>query len=133
MKALITRHSRLIKFIISGGTAAVVEYGLFALFNALGVPLVIANTLSFIGGLLVSFSLNRTWVFLSKERARRQFGLYVLLALINLVIGNTIIFLLHDGFGVYALVAKLIVMVLIASWNYLIFSRFIFKPSADKE
>lgn len=123
-------RNRLAKFLVTGGSAATVEYGSFILLTILlSPPVVVSNSASFFFGFVVSFMLNRTWVFKSKEGARRQLGQYMLLALINLALGNLAIGLLVS-FAVPLLVAKIVTMLLVASWNYLIFSKFIFKSNS---
>lgn len=119
------KYHKVFKFLISGGLAAATEYGSFLLF-ILALPLVAANALSFMMGLIVSFSLNRSWVFGSKGNTKKKFAQYFLLALINLTLGSLIILALVTA-GIPALIAKVVVMLLIATWNYLIFSKIIFK------
>jgi putative flippase GtrA len=117
---------RVTKFLISGGCAAATEYGMFLLLVS-GLPLFAANSISFLGGLAVSFFLNKRWVFLNKGRMTRQIVLYVTLAGVNLLTGNMVIWLLVENTYSSAMLAKIIVMILIAIWNYLLFSRIIFK------
>lgn len=118
---------RLFKFLVSGGTAALIEYSVFLILDGIGVHLVIANSVSFICGLLVSYILNRLWVFSSRAAVKRQFFIYVLLAGINFSISNIMILLLVDGLNISSPFAKIMIMVTIASWNYILFSKIIFK------
>lgn len=119
------KYHKVFKFLISGGLAAATEYASFLVF-VIVLPVVPANALSFMLGLVVSFLLNRSWVFGSKENTKKKFTKYFLLALINLALGSLLIFILTT-IGALALIAKIVVMLLIASWNYLIFSKIIFK------
>lgn len=121
-------EKKIIRFIVSGGTAALTEYTTFLLLENSGVLLILANSISFLCGLLVSFLLNRRWVFTSSGNISSQFASYFALAVINLLLSNTLIHILTQA-GVYVLVAKLICMVAIATWNYFIFSKFIFKTN----
>jgi putative flippase GtrA len=119
---------RVIRFLVSGGSAAVTEYGVFLfLFDLVKIDVVIANGISFLCGLMVSFLLNKHWVFKSKQRARMEVVLYVILALVNLLLSSLFIQLLVHTAGISPFIAKLIGMVVIAAWNYLFFSRLIFK------
>ena len=118
------------KFLVSGGSAALVEYTVFTLLHYLGVELVIANTTSFLSGFIVSFTLNRSWVFASKGKIRRQLLQYSTLAFVNLLLSNVLMLLFVSVTPVPSLVAKLVTMVAIACWNYLLFSRIIFKDKA---
>ena len=121
------RYKRGVRFLLAGGSAAITEYCLFIVFRNAGLMLVVANTLSFLGGLVVSFSINKLWVFTAKGDTPRQFSLYFILAIVNLAISNLLVWLLAEKLDIKALLAKLIVMAVIASWNYIFFSKLIFR------
>lgn len=123
------KYTKVFKFLMSGGLAAGTEYLTFFVLHELGVVLLLANAMSFMGGLVVSFLLNKHWVFSHKGAASRQFGMYVTLAVINLLISSGIIYVLVHTAQLSPLVAKLGVMALIASWNYIIFRNVIFKKT----
>lgn len=120
-----------IKFLVAGGSAAVTEYLLFIILvgSASGASIIAIQVISFLAGFVVSFTLNKVWVFSSKSsgKTRSELLKYGLLALVNLAIGSLIIWLLVDVNGFNAYIAKIIVMVLIAVWNYFIFQKIIFK------
>lgn len=119
---------RLLRFLISGGSAAAIEYAVFiALQLALGQKWLFANqSLSFICGFVVSFLLNRHWVFQSDGDAREELLKYGVVAAINLTASNGIIFLLTVPASMHPLIAKLLIMGMVAAWNYLIFSKLVF-------
>jgi len=50
-----------------------------------------------------------------------------LLALVNVVLTSFIITLLVDSLGVLPFVAKIICMLLVVAWNFLILNKIIFK------
>jgi len=121
-------YRKLIKFIISGGLAAITEYStFFLLIHFVHLPLIESNVISFLSGFVVSFLLNRSWVFASNGKIRRQLVAYLILASVNLVLSNVLLLCFVQILTLPALVAKIISMVIIASWNYVFFSRFIFK------
>lgn len=124
-----TMNSRVFRFLLSGGSAAATEYLVFiGLQTMLGPDALILNqSFSFACGFIVSFVLNRLWVFKSGGTWAGDLMRYGLLALINLVLGNVAISLLVGPAGLHPLVAKLAVMVLVAAWNYVIFSRVVFR------
>lgn len=116
-----------LKFLISGGLAAITEYILFiVLVLWISLDPVIAQPISFSAGLVTSYGLNRAWVFGTNKRIFGEFIKYGILAVINLFVGTVLIVLL-DSIGLQVLIAKIAVMVLIASWNYIIFNKYIFK------
>lgn len=125
----------LTRFLTVGLTAAVTEYGLFyLLYKQLSVPLLIANSLSFIAGFSISFSLNRFWAFNTdadyKLRMRAQLGLYAGLAAVNLFLSNILIGLMHVV-GMNTLLGKLLTMAMIATWNYSIMRLLIFSEKTN--
>lgn len=121
-------HIKFAKFLLVGGLAAITEYGSFLFFiGPLRLQVIIANVVSFCLGLLVSFSLNRSWVFIVMEEAKKQFVRYLVLALINLCISTFSIWVLTEEVGMPAAYGKVVMMVVIAVWNFVIFSKFIFK------
>jgi len=124
---LLEKHYKILRFLLAGGSAAAVEYASFLLLNYLSVPIIYANTFSFLCGLFVSFTLNKLWVFKSQGKTHKQFSIYFLLALINLCISNLSLWALVYHLGVWAPIAKILTMASIATWNYVFFSRLIFK------
>lgn len=118
---------KVLRFLVSGGSAALVEYLVFLVLHHVHVDLVIANTLSFMSGFVVSFLLNKFWVFSNQESMKGQLLKYSILALVNVLISNGVVWLMVNELGVVPFIAKVITMVAIASWNYIIFSKIVFK------
>jgi len=126
--------TRLLKFLISGGTAALVEFSVFlALMAVYGQQWLLFNqSLSFASGFGVSFFMNRAWVFRSGGAVGTELSRYAVLALINLVASNAALSLLINVMHLPAPIGKFLVMGLVAAWNYLIFSRLIFKTASPQ-
>ena len=124
-----------IRYLLAGGSAFLTEYLSFlVLFNVINAKLYVANSLSFCCGLLVSFSLNRSWTFTSDKfhhKYHRQLFMYGALALFNLVFINVLLGILNS-IGIAPLIGKLVVMVAIVVWNYNIFKNVIFKKPQAK-
>lgn len=125
------KTGRIIRFVISGGSAAIIEYGTFLLLSlALHTNVLVANSISFLCGLITSFLLNKHWVFGSKNAAHKEFVHYFILAIVNLCISTGLVWFMVN-IHIPSFVAKLIAMVIIAIWNYFIFSRLIFKSTDE--
>ena len=122
-----SQSKRILRFLASGGSAAAVEFFVFMLLLGWVDNTLVGNSISFLCGLMVSFTLNRKWVFGSQAGVKKQFIEYFILAIINLILSNLAIYLLVDGLGVAAWIGKIFVMGAIAFNNYFIFSKFIFK------
>lgn len=126
-----SERQRIARFLLSGGTAALTDYATFlVMFYVLGTTIVVANVTSFLAGLVVSFLLNKKWVFKGGQAksTRTQTVLYVSLAFLNLFITSIAIEYLHE-IGVAAAIAKFILIGVVAVWNYFIFKKLIFKSS----
>lgn len=126
--------SRFVKYVISGGTAAIIEFAVFSLlfnylFNLVSYKSALAQAISFCAGLVVSFILNRIWVFNSYTNKAKQFSVYLILALFNLGLSTIIVWILIEKLGFVPLISKISVMGLIVLWNYFIFQKIIFKTN----
>lgn len=127
-------NNRFIRFLASGGSAAAVEYSTFAVLQmCLGQDwLLFSQSLSFAAGFAVSFLLNRSWVFRSSGALHAELLKYGLIAVVNLVAGDFMIVSLAGPLRLNAFLSKLLVMAIIAGWNYLLFSKLVFKPRAGE-
>lgn len=119
-----------VRFLIAGGFAALVEYCAFILIvSALPGAIIFGQITSYLFGFFISFWLQRNWAFKSKGGIKGEIVKYTILAAINLALGTVIIWILIDLLGVSSYMAKLIIMVLVAIWNYVIFNRVIFSKT----
>ena len=124
--------NKLIRYLISGGTAAVVNLGLVYLFvSVLHLWYIAGTTLAFIGAFVVSFLMQKfiTFADRSLERASRQLTIYFLVALCNLGINTLLMYAAVDGLGIEYLLAQFIVTALIAGYSFFLYKYLIFMPS----
>lgn len=118
MKRLITQF---IKFGMVGGIAFAIDYGLFGILGqGMGVPLLIANTLSFTVSVIFNYVASMKFVFDGREdlSKAREFIIFLILSVIGLVINNGILFLTVKKFGIHAMVAKIFATVVVMIWNF---------------
>lgn len=77
----------ILKFLVGGGTAVVVDFFTYKIFMMLGLERTIAKTLSFICGSIVGFIINKYWTFKSPKFQIKEIlkytVLYILTAFIN--------------------------------------------------
>lgn len=126
------------QYLAVGGVAFIVEYSIFALLMHLFITpsaLIFAQTASFSIGLTLSFFGNKLLTFKDSNKSYKhssssQFLKYSSLAGFNLILTNIFLYLLTHELELAPLVAKIVVMAAVITWNFLIFQRFIFK-SAD--
>lgn len=123
--------AKLSSYFLIGIMAFLTEYISFLLLITTFSKLFIAQTISFMFGLMVSFFGNRNITFMKKEKyalsGNSQVVRYAVLAVCNLLLTNVLIYLLVDKAGVDPAVAKVFVMGSVVTWNYLIFSKVIFR------
>lgn len=123
---------RLKKYLCIGVLAFCLEFCSFLLLDTLiGAQLVVAQTVSFLVGLSTSYLGNRFVTFQetshSALRAPLQVFSFLILGAVNLIVSNLLLHYLVEDLEVAASLAKIIVMVSITTWNYVIFSKIIFK------
>jgi len=125
---------QLSKYVLNGILAFGTEYGIFLLLTyVLSIPfLAFTQTVSFCLGLLVSFLGSRLFTFKQtgktyKRSAKVQMMSYATLAVLNLLISNVVIYSLVHYAVLPSWIAKVITMVLVAAWNFIIFKKLIFK------
>lgn len=120
-----------VKYLIAGGGAAVAEYGSFALLYHASHRVAVANSVSYLFGLLTSFLLNRYWVFNHGQHRKvvSQMILYAILVCVNLGLINVVIIVLAY-FGISPYIGKLAAMAVIVVWNFVVYNKVIFRRSA---
>lgn len=126
-----TGFKKIRNYVMIGGLAAAVEYTSFLVIYSVLPYVVMAQSLSFVLGIIVSFTGSRQYTFNNQRAyhhsAKTQIISYLSLAFINLLISNLLIYVLVHGVVIIPLVAKIIVMGCVALWNFVIFNRFVFK------
>lgn len=77
--------SQLFRFVVTGGVAAVVDYGLLVLGMALGLGYGIAKAVSWVFGTITAYAINSRWTFTS-DGSRTRFAAVVVLYLLTFVL-----------------------------------------------
>ncbi|CAN5220834.1 GtrA family protein [soil metagenome] len=73
------------RFLVTGGLAAIVDFGLYLLFLELDWHVNLAKTLSFIAGTTTAYLINRRWTFQAAPSRARFFAVMALYALTYIV------------------------------------------------
>jgi putative flippase GtrA len=71
----------MVRFILTGGLSAIVDFGLYVLFLKLGLQVNVAKTLSFIAGTTTAYLINRRWTFQAAPSRARFLAVMALYAL----------------------------------------------------
>ena len=116
-----------IKYLIVGGSSAVIELVLFQLLSAVfAIPLAVANVTAVVVSTVFNFLVNRNVTFKSTSNLLRSLVLYLILFALNTTFSTVAISLLA-AHGVYPLVAKVCTMACIVLWNFVLYKKIIFK------
>lgn len=119
------------KYFIVGLGASGSDYVLLVFsYYVLGFPLKLSTTLGFFTGFLISFTINKKWVFAGEQHknTRRQAAEYLLLLGFNYVFTVWAVSLLNNH-GLGPAISKVMVLAVIMCWNYALFRWFIFKKN----
>ncbi|GAA3570808.1 GtrA family protein [Microlunatus spumicola] len=73
--------TQLVRFVLTGGLSALVDFGLLVLLMHLGLGHTGAKALSFVAGTTTAYLINRRWTFRAEPSRRRFVAVVVLYAL----------------------------------------------------
>lgn len=133
MKPLIKKHESKLRFALVGGTNTAIDFGILFLLHGLGVNKYIANIVSTSVAFIFSFFANRRFTFQSKKAVRTQVIPFLIVTLTGLwVLQPIVIWLvllplqqLDQTMALF--IAKLVATVVSLVWNYVLYSRSVFK------
>lgn len=140
MKDLLKQHAEKFRFALVGGFNTALDFGLLFLFVSLGFDKIVANYISTSIAFVFSFFANKTFTFRATGDARREFITFVTITLFGLWVLQPIIIT-----GVTALTvpldisesatlvgAKLIATIISLIWNYIMYSRVVFRKKEHR-
>jgi len=133
------KHGDKLRFAIVGGANTALDFILLFLFVNLGVDKILANYFSTGASLIFSFFANKSFTFKNKTgNAKNQFAAFLLVTITGLWVLQPIIIwgvttvlesqITNDSILLF--IAKLIATVGSLTWNYLLYSRLVFKKDA---
>lgn len=136
MKDLVKQHAEKFRFALVGGFNTALDFGILFLFVALGGDKIIGNYLSTTIAFVFSFFANKTFTFKAKTgNVRREFIAFTIVTIFGLWVLQPIVILgvsagldpLALGEPALLLIAKLVATVVSLIWNYIMYSRVVFK------
>lgn len=120
---------RIVRFVISGGTATTVNLGtLFTLTHFMGIWYIYSSLVAFSISFLISFTLQKFWTFGNGENDRIHVQATIFLSIILFALGlNTIlIYLFVEFVHTHYIFGQLVSGVIIAVVNYFSYKHLVF-------
>ncbi len=129
--------NKFIRYLIVGFTTFSIEYLLFLIMRRI-LPLqdVITNVLVYAFIFWFNFLLNKFFTFKSRKNFKKQLFSYGLLFFFNMIVGNILLFTAITKLSEYLFpstpwipyyLPKVIIMVFIVSWNFILYKKVIYK------
>ena len=138
---LIKKHAEKIRFGIVGAANTALDFVLLFILVALGLDKIPANYISTGISFIFSFFVNKSFTFKSKGgNVKKQFALFIAITIIGLwVIQPIIITLVSNALSttnwsapIILFTAKIVATVASLIWNYIFYSRLVFKKVSEK-
>lgn len=125
------KFRELILYGIIGGFCAGLDFGIYTLLG-LRIPYLWANIVSVHCGIFCSFFLNRQYNFKIKDKPVQRFTLFYLVGLSGLGLSELLIFILGSMFGWDYIIAKLLTVIVVALYQFILNKLFTFKHSKNE-
>lgn len=123
--------TKLMRYGLTGGLAAIVDLGGFSVMLALGMFLPVAATLSFLIATVVNYLLSASFVFENTISARGYLR-FLMFASLGLLM-NVAVTILADAAGLAAVMAKLVGIAIAFGGNFLLNLAFVFPQNNQTE
>ncbi|MCQ2054716.1 MAG: GtrA family protein [Fibrobacter sp.] len=111
------------RYLVTGGVAFVVDFGLFALFlYVFDWHYLLANLMGLLGGLAVNYYISVVWVFSTCKRNVKSKGaeilIFALIGFAGVGINQLLMYLMVDYMHVMEMASKMIAAVIVLMWNF---------------
>lgn len=116
---------RFVKYVITGGTAFVIEFTAFFLLTKV-LPYLAANIIVYSVMFWFVFLINKYWTFQAKDNMGVQLKRYIILYCVNLVLTNSLLFLFTSAVGFHPYLSKFIVAAMTTCWNFILYKKIIY-------
>lgn len=128
-KKLAVKHQHLLKYLVIGGTASAIDVLLFLLFyNVIGVPAIVAHSISVPASVIFSFVFNARHNFRTTDHVALRLFSFVVVAAVGYLVGLGVIELCRiQGIGANA--GKILSLPIVFIVQYLLNSRITFRKT----
>ena len=112
---------QLLKFGVVGGTAFIIDYGVFTLLSQIfHVHYLVASILSFSVSVIYNYILSIKWVFdVTKKQTTKDFIVFIVLSVIGLGLNSLVMYISVDLIKIHELIAKIIATAIVMVYNFI--------------
>ena len=112
---------QILKFGIVGGTAFIVDYGIFTILSQfLNIHYLIASIISFSISVIYNYILSIKWVFdVSKKQTTKEFAIFVILSVIGLGLNSLIMYISVDLLNIHEMISKILATAIVMVYNFI--------------
>lgn len=133
IKSLYQKFHHLVLYGIIGSFSSGLDFLIYTiLVQIVGLQYLVANCISVLGGISTSFYLNRNYNFKVKDHTKRRFSIFLTVGLCGLIMSNLILYLCIDIMGMDKLISKLLSIVLVVFFQFLVNKYLTFKPTNNE-
>ncbi|MBP2134448.1 putative flippase GtrA [Methanomicrobium sp. W14] len=120
---------KLTKYCISGGTGALIDFGVYSfLIYFFSANYLFSNLVSFTCGTLATYYLQKNWTFRYKANKRfSAFKRYILAVIGTYILNTLLLFIFIDLLVINVFIAKVLQILLSTIWGYSVNSIYVFK------
>ncbi len=126
------------RYLVTGGLAFVVDFGLFALcLYVFDWHYLLANLVGLVAGLVLNYTMSIVWVFTACKRTLEkqktaEFLLFALVGIAGVGINQLLMYLMVDGICLNEMVSKMLAAVLVLMWNFGARKLLLFKKKKEE-
>jgi putative flippase GtrA len=125
------RYTKIVRYIISGGTAAVVDILFLYIFKSVfHIWYLLSAILAFILAFMVSFTLQKLWTFAdTSDKWQSQALIYFIITSLNLGVNTLLMYIFVDFLNIHYIAAQIIAGALVAIESYFVYQIFVFRKT----
>lgn len=116
---------QLLGFVFAGGVATALNYSIFTVLMILGVHYVVSSAVGYASGIIVSFLINRRYVFKSTDDSRSQLVRYTFIYLAAMFVQLGLLEALVRS-GLDPFIANALAIIVVVVLNFFVIRRFVF-------
>ena len=133
VKKLYSKLHHMILYGIIGSFSSGLDFAIYSfLVQITGFQYLLANCISVLGGITTSFILNRNYNFKVKDNTKRRFTIFLTVGLCGLMLSNLILYVCIDVLDMNKLISKLLSIILVVFFQFLVNKYLTFKPSNNE-